>query len=265
MATLKPLPRGPGAEPRGVRHIERLDWDTEFFGVQIGRFARTTLPRSRFTQILRSARSEGIECVYLELDADNVDDAALVSAHGFELVDVRILLDLDLKGATCATAAALGVDVGPARDEDPSTLVPIAERSARVSRYFADRRFRRHAARLYRRWIVEACRGWADVVLVARREGAPVGFISCKRDGASAECGKIDLVCVDPRHSGQGIGSVLVSAALEWFRRHGFRRVRVVTQGRNLAALRLYERMAFRVERVSLFYHGWLRPRPRPR
>ena len=72
-------------------------------------------------------------------------------------------------------------------------------------------------------------------------------------------------MCVDPQHAGQGVGSLMVGASVDWFGRQALRRVRVVTQGRNIAALRLYERMAFRVERVSLFYHGWLPPHRRPR
>jgi GNAT superfamily N-acetyltransferase len=249
----------------GLRSIEVLDWDTKFFGTRIARVVREPRSLRSFTKILQEARSAGIECVYLELGVESLGEAALATAHGLQLVDVRILLDRDLKAVNPTTAAAPGIDIGPPHDAELSRLGPIAERCSRVSRYYADPRFRRHAARLYRRWIVEACHGWADAVLVARRHGEPVGFITCKRDAVSPECGRIDLVCVDPQHAGQGVGALMVGASVEWFGRQALRRVRVVTQGRNIAALRLYERMAFRVERVSLFYHGWLPPHHRPR
>lgn len=249
----------------GLRYIEVLDWDTKFFGTRIARVVREPRSLRGFTKVLQETRSAAIECLYLELGVESTGEAALATAHGLQLVDVRILLDRDLKAANPTTAAAPGIDIGPLHDADLSRLEPIAERCSRVSRYYADPRFRRHAARLYRRWIAEACKGWADAVLVARRHGEPVGFITCKRDAVSPECGRIDLVCVDPQHAGQGVGSLMVGASFDWFGRQALRRVRVVTQGRNIAALRLYERMAFRVERVSLFYHGWLPPHRRPR
>ena len=46
-------------------------------------------------------------------------------------------------------------------------------------------------------------------------------------------------------------------AALAWFSESGVRDVQVVTQGRNRAALRLYQRCGFVIEAVELWYHRW--------
>jgi dTDP-4-amino-4,6-dideoxy-D-galactose acyltransferase len=213
--------------------------------------------------VFREARRAAIECLYLEV-AVSSRASLLAGSHGLRLVDVRLLLDRDLDIVKPLSKAVSAVEVGPPRVEDAAELERIAEKGSRVSRYYRDPAFRRHSGRLYRRWIAESCRGWADVVLVARRCGQPVGFITCKLPKASPGCGRIDLVCVEPTHAGHGIGSILVGASLEWFVGQDLRSVEVVTQAHNTTAVRLYERMGFRVRRVSLFYHGWM-PRQRHR
>jgi dTDP-4-amino-4,6-dideoxy-D-galactose acyltransferase len=48
-----------------------------------------------------------------------------------------------------------------------------------------------------------------------------------------------------------------VNASLGWFAQHGCDRVQVVTQGRNLAAQRLYQRAGFLTADLKLWYHKW--------
>jgi ribosomal protein S18 acetylase RimI-like enzyme len=54
-----------------------------------------------------------------------------------------------------------------------------------------------------------------------------------------------------------GVGRKLVVASLGWFDAHGADRVTVVTQGRNIAAQRLYQRCGFLTRSTGLWYHRW--------
>jgi len=56
---------------------------------------------------------------------------------------------------------------------------------------------------------------------------------------------------------GHGIGGELVAAGLQWFFDRGAGVVRVVTQGSNRSAIRLYERAGFSISRVDLWFHWW--------
>ncbi len=91
---------------------------------------------------------------------------------------------------------------------------------------------------------------------MAECEGAPAAFITCKREG-DGSIGRIGLVAVDVRRRGQGLGQKLVGTAQTWFKDHGVRIVRVVTQGRNIASQRLYQRCGFLTHSVGLYYHKW--------
>jgi ribosomal protein S18 acetylase RimI-like enzyme len=71
-------------------------------------------------------------------------------------------------------------------------------------------------------------------------------------DGSRAAIG------VGPAARGHGVGTALVEALLSWAGSRGAERVTVVTQGRNVAAQRLYQRCGFLTRSIHLWYHHWL-------
>jgi ribosomal protein S18 acetylase RimI-like enzyme len=135
-------------------------------------------------------------------------------------------------------------------------LREIAGVSHTDSRFYHDSGFpRQRCDELYRTWIEKSCNGYADIVLVAEVEDTAVGYISCHLlDGGG---GQIGLVGVDAQMQGHGLGRALICSALTWFAGQGATRVTVVTQGRNLAAQRLYARSGFVPKSVQLWYHRW--------
>ena len=56
---------------------------------------------------------------------------------------------------------------------------------------------------------------------------------------------------------GIGLGTHLVNAALQFMLEKGRSRATVVTQGRNVASQRLYQRCGFITHAVELYYHRW--------
>ena len=98
----------------------------------------------------------------------------------------------------------------------------------------------------------------ADIVLVADQRGEPVGYITGKLH-PEVEKGDIGLVSVSAQARGIGIGSQLIHAILTWFATQHIKQVVVVTQGRNIAAQRLYQRFGFQTQIVQLWYHRWFR------
>jgi dTDP-4-amino-4,6-dideoxy-D-galactose acyltransferase len=89
-------------------------------------------------------------------------------------------------------------------------------------------------------------------VLVAENNGRPAGYITCRhKDGE----GRIELIAVDAAAKGKGLGTALVLDAVAWFASQRAKTVRVATQARNIAALRLYEHCGFRVAETSLYFH----------
>lgn len=243
---------------------EPLAWDSEHFGLRI---ARLTTGRPTADDLARArawCAEEAIDCLYLLADAGDPAAVRRAEAAGFGLVDVRVTLERPIGPAEAAGAARGGAAIHTAAvPGDLPALAAIAAAAHRGTRFWNDPRFPdADCERLYRAWIENSARGWADAVLVAEAAAGPsgdgtvAGYLTCRLDGAA---GSIGLVGVDPRHRGAGLGGALVAAALGWLAAHGAERAEVVTQGANAAAQRLYQRAGFVTREVGLWYHLWPR------
>jgi dTDP-4-amino-4,6-dideoxy-D-galactose acyltransferase len=239
---------------------EILEWDTAFFGFRVARVRGDVLTQERVRQIDAWCQQTGVCCLYFLSRADDINTTRLAEDNGFRFVDIRMTLGYGIsdairgvKSQTASCAAA----VRHARPEDICSLQSIARESYHDTRFYFDANFAKHLCEsLYETWIKLSCEGYADEVLVAELDGVPIGYISCHLDEES-RTGRIGLVGVSGQARGRGVGQMLVFSASEWFSAQGAQEVLVVTQGRNCAAQRLYQRCNFLIQTVQLWYHKW--------
>jgi dTDP-4-amino-4,6-dideoxy-D-galactose acyltransferase len=256
--------------------LELLEWDSAFFGRRIARARLERLTPGTAAALDESAAAQAVDCLYLLTASDDPQTARLAEDHGYRFTDIRLTFEAQLKATPPAPLHALR----PARANDLPDLRVIAAGSYGLSRFYYDACFpRERCDALYATWIERSVGGWADSVLVAElpdSQGLPStdrpynpgngligGFISCHlRDtpdtgDTGTKRGEIGLVGVAEAARGQNVGGSLVSGALAWFAEHGAASVSVVTQGRNVAAQRLYQRGGFLTRSVQLWYHKW--------
>lgn len=93
----------------------------------------------------------------------------------------------------------------------------------------------------------EVMRRWRDCkVLVAARTGQPPrGFISMKLAGGVLT---IDMLAVEKRSEGRGVGSALIEAAERHGRRHGAHMVQLAVDEPNHHAQQFYSRKGYEAE-----------------
>lgn len=236
-----------------------LEWDTSFFGFRVARVNSEILTPKLAREIDQYCIENSIGCLYFLARSDDLDTTLLAEDAGFNLVDIR--MELFYRGIrplnTQRGDIARSVLLREARSHDIDTLRNIAGSSYRDTRFFYDERFPRHLSiLLYKEWIGRSCEGYADQVLIAEANGESVGYITCNLD-KSADLGTIGLVGVNEAVRERGIGQTLVNGALDWFSSREISNVKVITQGRNFAAQRLYQRSGFLTESVHLWYHKW--------
>jgi dTDP-4-amino-4,6-dideoxy-D-galactose acyltransferase len=226
---------------------ELAAWDSEFWGVRIGRVLGGRLDPAA---VDAWAAAHGVDCLFF-LSDDEPGTAAMAEDAGFRLMDVRV----ELARATSAE----GTSARRARDEDVAALRRIARSSKWTTRFYADPRFPdARCDDLYEVWLERSYEGWADVVLVVDARGVAAGFVACHADRAESR-GSIGLISVDESARGRGLGQQLVLGAVSWAAREGLERMTVVTQGRNIDAQRLFQRSGFRTESIALWFHKWYR------
>lgn len=231
---------------------EFLAWDTEFFGKRIARLKGNRLTANQLDEALRWCRNARIDCLYF-LATPEDQTITLAEGAGFHLVDVRILLQMSV--ANGVSLETHDPELRQYHETDIPKLRELAASSYQRTRFYNDRRFPEEKCdELYATWIEQACRGYADMVLVSPNDDDPTGFITCDLSGTH---GKIGLVGVAPAAHGQGVGKRLLAGALDWFAVSSADTVSVVTQGTNISAQRLYQGAGFRTQSVDLWYHLW--------
>ncbi len=236
------------------RSIEPLPWDSEFFGFRIGRvYPRQFKP----AELPQQARDQGYRCLYLTCGISDGGALKEAAQAGFAPLDVRVTLKARLDPDAPEPDESTAIDISPYRPEDMPHLIAIAHDLSTYSRFNLDPSFDEDAARLYyARKIQDYCAGRAEITLVARRDGVPVGLATCSSAGATS--GALKMVGVRDSAAGTGIGSALVKAALHHHQQAGRPNVVVTVEGRNPRALNFYQRNRFQIREMELQFHSWI-------
>lgn len=238
-----------------MQSVETLDWDSSFFGIKVGRVCIRRPTASQLARAVEEAGRQEIECLYWLADSGDPVAPQAASQCGFRLVDVRVTLEHDLSAIAEKPDPALPT-VRFFRPEDLSKLLQIAVLSHRDSRFFQDGNFAAEkCADLYEEWLRKACAASSGAVLVAEVEGQPGGYCICATTPEGN--GSISLIAVDSHHRRARAGTALVLGALDYFKQSGAPLATVVTQGRNVASQRLYQKCGFITRSVHLWYHRW--------
>lgn len=244
------------------KYIENLVWDTEFFSVPIGRIKKSVLDDETVAVVLDDAHKGGLRCLYFEADSNDRTTVLTAERNGFHLVDIRVVLEYSFGDPPMLSTKypiPSKLIITEAVESDMPRLEEIAMMVGKFSRYTFDDNFEKdEIERMYRVWIRNSFHDLADVVFVARwaREDSEIiGLITCLMQG---EIGFIDLVGVHNANHRMRIGTGLVQSALDWAVSQNLGSMQVVTQGRNIPAQRLYQRMGFITKSTTLFYHKWL-------
>jgi len=243
-----------------IEPCQFLPWDTEFFGRRIARAIEHRLNVQQVRAILEWSENHAIECLYFLADSDHAETVKLAEDYGFRLVDIRVTLQRSIgdRPARYRNDRSEVVRIRPSCSGDIPILWAIAQTSYGDSRFYFDPCFPVESCEaLYETWIKRSCEGYADVVLVAEVDDRPVGYVSCHLC-SNRPHGQIGLIGVGSQARDCGVGQILVNHSLDWFAEHGVGVVSVVTQGRNIAAQRLYQRCGFLTHSVQLWYHKWM-------
>jgi len=225
--------------------VTHLGWDSEFFGVTVG---RADVDEDSVKRAVEEAVEQGVECLYLFVRDARPPALAYALRSGGRLVDVRVELDLH-------TSPTLPDGIRRADRRECLELLPLARSLADESRFSADPRFAADAVRaMYDIWLG---RCFDDGIVVVPDRGLG-GFVGVRpiEEGIS-----VDLVYVDARSRGQGLGARLLSGAVAI---SGAARARIATQAWNITAQRLYQGVGFRTASIQAIVHLWLDEVPSP-
>jgi len=250
-----------------------LEWDTAFFGRKIGKIERCDLNAHDMQLAIDWANTQHIDCLYYCCAIDNDQAIHTAELYQFNLVDVKVEMTLELSKQEVSNGK--DVLVRPYRTGELAQLEAIDDNLFENGRFYHDPEFSgEQASSLYREWIRKSCerhaemecRGFAsnadtnflnsgETVFVAEYEHRIAGFITFHKENASTA--RIGIIGVCSKTRRKGIGGALITAIIKHYQNDVIRKIKVVTQGRNIAAQNLFQSQGFYVDSMSLWYHKW--------
>lgn len=228
--------------------IQRLDWDSNFFGRETGRLDIDGQPFSE------TAIPESYSFVYVFSD-HLLPEEELKLHHGtIHLADEKRVYYKELSSIAPVADHVLSFSSDRVI---PDRLRELAIQSGHYSRFSTDPHLSPvYFEQLYTTWLKRSVsREIADEVYVYETEGQIRGFVTL---GIKAGRPDIGLIAVYSDDRSSGIGAKLMQAAENWASiKMNSNNIQVVTQGANEGACRFYERNGYAIDSVSYVYHWW--------
>lgn len=229
--------------------IRTLQWDSDFFGLRIGRADILSTEDSLFLAARREELKQQFELLYV-FDPNNIG----FNANGARLVDEKILYSKPCEPRKQYDDIVFFKQVKPTED-----LYRLALVSGGYSRFKLDERLPQGSyERLYTRWIENACPKDGtnkQILTFLDTNNIAKGMITIDHQG---ELGHIGLVAVDTDCQHQGIGGIIMSTLDGYLFNLGVKTLEVPTQKANTDACRWYEKNGFSVQSRTQIYHWWL-------
>ena len=255
-----------------------LNWDSDFFGLRIGRVNSQRLENAQMHAALNWCRENAINCLYFMADAGDPATIRLAEEHGFRLCEVRLTYERDLKEWQPQPVPRQYGDVliRQATAQDVPALQEIAKKAYTTTHYVTDPFFpQEKVEEFYATWINNSVlEGFDDMVLVAEaqfEDSTPdevIAFITARLlaepDGSQAAPGQrkshIPLIGVKAGLRKKGVGMELIRAMFDWLVQNGACHTIGVCQAANPPVRRIIERLGFLSISAHLYYHKWLQP-----
>ena len=226
--------------------IKKLIWDSTFFGYNIG---KCILSDSNIFDARRfKNQASSFKLVYVFADYE-------INHSQLKLVDIKVTLVK--KKEKNENVDYNKIKIYNKEEDDFFQLEKLALISGKYSRFKIDVNFENNEyENLYKEWIKNSIyKDKALAVNVFKEENKILGFATLHKK-TEFLC-DIGLVAVDKNMRGKRIGTKLINYTSEQGFKMGFKKIQVVTQKNNRAAVGLYEKSGFNLFKIEYVYHYW--------
>lgn len=228
--------------------IQRLNWDSDFLGFEVGAIWITDDDPSFSVE---NYNFSDYKLIYLfkpsRFHAVKIDSQFLV--------DVKYRYKMALKTFETSSTNKHEISIysnSTASDE----LIDLCISSGEYSRYKLDANFDRSVyPSLYKLWITNALRRKKnEKVFICNIDGLFAGLIIVS---FTSNLATIEILAVNEKYRGRGIAKSLIDISIKDSVEQGCTDLYVSTQQKNLSSCGLYESFGFKLESSTDVYHFW--------
>lgn len=234
--------------------INKLDWDSEFFGFPVGMVRLDTVPDwDRFEDEFKS-QAYAYRLIYLVTADDLLIPDNILAKYGGKFLNRRILYQKVVMDKDQDIPTYIREYNGKEMNGDFETLALI---SGAFSRFRIDGNFSRgQYEALYHTWIRRSLqRELADRIFVSEHDDGLTGMVTCKY---AVDSMNIGLVAVSEAEQGKGTGRFLIGKLESQAFTDNLTYLRVPTQSNNVSACIFYEKLGFSPIDITNYYHLWI-------
>ncbi|MBF6608407.1 MAG: GNAT family N-acetyltransferase [Flavobacterium sp.] len=222
-----------------MAEIKRLEWDSDFFGIEVGEWIGDGIAESaghfdllyRETSALINEKMPGFECSFLEQ---------------------KLIFGKDLLHTVSVDNAIRDYS----SEKSTMELYQLAYESGKYSRFKLDPRMKSDDfERMYRLWLDNSVsKTFATGVLIYQIDEIVAGFVTYAIKG---RVGNIGLIAVSPSYQGRGIGKKLVTAVESALISNGIFELQIPTQSSNIEACAFYKKLGYNIIMSKHIKHFW--------
>lgn len=235
--------------------IEKLNWDSEFFGIKIGKVTIDEQEDFNPVKFKEQAKDEGYELIYV-FKFQNMLSWEIVKKEELDLVDIQLTmtkkfnkedyLDIPYDFRTELTKI------------EKKECYRIAEETSIVSRFYKEKKMGPIITKeLYRKWIDNALnQSFADGIFLVKENDTVIGIHVIKTDIIN-KSGNCSIIGVAPNYQGRGIGNRLWNQSFGyWASEHDIDHCKVPFSLQNIGSFNFHLKMGFnKVDEIKYIYH----------
>ena len=217
----------------GLGILEELAWDSSVFGIRMAKIdhlisddSRTeteTIKDRLIATLCAKCADMGVEHLSCKVNTDDIASTHALEGNRFRLMDTLLDYAFDCRKDQIEDVESPCV-IRPIWEGEDKDVAEVARAAFthHFGRFHADKRLaRKGATELYARWARNACRGYADLVLVAQLDGRIVGYSVWKKPGLDADLlgvrvGSYGICGIHPDAHGMGTFKALTLAGMRW-------------------------------------------------
>ncbi len=221
--------------------MKRLDWDSDFFGFEVGEIIDDNdLNDANDFQLL----------ILKQIDNKTIE------IENFEntFAETKVIFSKKLQN-TIDKITISDTDFEPLQADD---LYDLAYESGKQSRFLLDKNFGENKFKdLYKKWIDNSLnKQFADKTFYIKNKNSIAGFVSIKKHQNHATIG---LIAVDATQQGQGIGKKLLQKAEQFCVESNLFELQIPTQKSNVQACGFYTKNGYKIIEETIIKHYWNR------
>lgn len=203
-------------------------------------------------ELLNLATIENYEHITVKIDTDVVFLTKPFIENNFQMTDTLVTYKYNYDDKLKPIQHRVILD--DCTDDDIERLAYLAQNAFKYDRFHSDESLDSVLCdEYYKKWIINSYNGFADRVIVAYKDGIPVGFTTAKLPASNAGIGRGVLSAVDESCRGLGIYTSMIHELIRWMEGKA-KEVTVGTQINNYAVQKAWAKLGFRISESKYIF-----------